>query len=42
MPGVELLGIHPNMQSLGVQLLLVLVAAVMLYYSESGKRKAAS
>ena len=42
MPGVELLGIHPNMQSLGVQLLLVMVAVVMLYYSESGKRKTAS
>jgi high-affinity iron transporter len=42
MPGVELLGIHPNMQSLGVQLLLVVVAVVMLYYSESGKRKTAS
>ena len=40
MPGIELLGIHPNIQSLGVQLLLVVVAVMMLYFSESGKRRA--
>ena len=39
-PSVELLGIYPNIQSAGVQLLLVIVALVMLYISESGKRKA--
>lgn len=42
MPSVELLGIYPNMQSIGVQLLLIIVAVVMLYISESGKRKTAS
>ena len=41
MPSVDLLGIYPNMQSIGVQLLLVVVAVVMLYVSESGKRKTA-
>jgi high-affinity iron transporter len=41
-PSVELLGIFPSMQSTGVQLLLVMVAVVMLYYSESGKRKTVS
>ncbi|MDX2456585.1 MAG: FTR1 family protein [Gammaproteobacteria bacterium] len=41
-PSVEFLGIFPNMQSTGVQLLLVMVAVVMLYYSDSGKRKTAS
>ncbi|HAJ92583.1 MAG TPA: cytochrome C [Gammaproteobacteria bacterium] len=40
-PSVELLGIYPNMQSTGVQLLLVVAAVVMLYISESGKRKRA-
>jgi high-affinity iron transporter len=41
-PSVELLGIFPSMQSTGVQLLLVVVAVAMLYYSESGKTKTAS
>ena len=41
-PSIELLGIHSNIQSTGVQLLLVVVAVVMLYISESGKRKTAS
>jgi len=41
-PSIELLGIYPNMQSIGVQLLLVVVAVVMLYVSESGKRKTTS
>ena len=41
-PSIELLGIHANIQSTGVQLLLVVVAVVMLYISESGKRKTAS
>lgn len=41
-PSVELLGIHANIQSTGMQLLLVIVAVVMLYVSESGKRKTAS
>ena len=41
-PSVELLGIYPNMQSTGVQLLLVVAAVVMLYISESGKRKTAN
>ena len=41
-PSIELLGIHANMQSAGMQLLLVIVAVVMLYISESGKRKLAS
>ena len=41
-PSIELLGIYPNMQSVGVQLLLVVVAVVMLYISESGKRNTAS
>ena len=39
-PSIELLGIFPNMQSTGMQLLLVVLAVVMLYYSESAKRKA--
>jgi len=38
-PTIELLGIHANIQSAGTQLLLVIVAVVMLYISESGKRK---
>ena len=41
-PSIELLGIHSNIQSTGVQLLLVVVAVVMLYISESGKGKTAS
>ena len=41
-PSIELLGIFPNMQSTGVQLLLVVLAVVMLYYSESAKRKTVS
>jgi len=40
-PSIELLGIHANIQSAGAQLLLVIVAVVMLYISESGKRKTA-
>jgi high-affinity iron transporter len=38
-PSVELLGIYPNIQSAGVQLLLLVAALVVLYISESGKRK---
>jgi len=38
-PSVELLGIYPNIQSAGVQLLLIVAALVVLYISESGKRK---
>ncbi len=41
-PSIGLLGIHSNMQSTGVQLLLVIVAMVMLYISESGQAKTAS
>jgi high-affinity iron transporter len=41
-PSIELLGIHSNMQSTGIQVLLVIVAMVMLYISESGKAKTAS
>ena len=40
-PSIELLGIHANIQSAGMQLLLVVVAVVMLYVSESGRRKTA-
>jgi len=41
-PSFELLGIHANIQSTGMQLLLVIVALVMLYMSESGKRRSAA
>jgi high-affinity iron transporter len=41
-PSFELLGIHANIQSTGMQLLLVIVAVLMLYMSESGKRKTAA
>jgi len=39
MPAIRLLGIYPNMQSLGVQLLLVVITVIMLYYSGPGKRR---
>lgn len=41
-PSFELLGIHANIQSTGMQLLLVIVALGMLYMSESGKRRSAA
>jgi len=40
MPGFEVLGIYPNLEVIIVQLLLVMVAVLMLYRSESGKGKA--
>lgn len=39
MPGIEVLGIYPNLEVIFVQLLLVVVAVLMLYFSESGKGK---
>jgi high-affinity iron transporter len=41
-PSIELLGIHANIQSVGMQLLLVIAAVALLYFSESGKRKTAT
>jgi high-affinity iron transporter len=41
-PSIELLGIHANIQSIGMQLLLVIAAVALLYFSESGKRKTAA
>jgi len=38
-PGIEVLGIYPNMEVIIMQLLLIAAAAFMLYRSESGKKK---
>jgi len=38
-PGIEVLGIYPNLEVISMQLLLIAAAIFMLYHSESGSRK---